>query len=50
MDPLSRTTWRPGTPLSISFNQYFNQYLFSELQYTLILNNKYVHITSTNDI
>ena len=27
-----------------------NQYLFSELQYKIMLNNKYVHITSTNDI
>ena len=31
-------------------NKNTNQYLFSELQYTIILNNKYVHITSTNDI
>ena len=27
-----------------------NQYLFSELQYKIMLKNKYVHRTSTNDI
>ena len=34
----------------LNIYQSINQYLFSELQYTIILNNKYVHITSTNDI
>ena len=39
---------RANTPILVY--QSINQYLFSELQYKIMLNNKYVYITSTNDI